>query len=166
MYTWFASVFGTQSGLRWVLHGESPKRSAPPRNTKDRKHPQSTQTIFNRHNSQTKHQAPSKEQPKCQNAQHQPAQQRARLQHSNLQPSLRTPSRVIARSSQPTQPNAKHRRAEPHYSTDTTRTAWEVRCQEELVDSQGRTACFWGWEGGKGRNEGRRGRAKAREWGG
>ena len=45
-----------------------------------------------------------------------------RLQHSNLPPSLRTPSMVTARSSQPTQPTAKHRRAGPHYNTDTTRT--------------------------------------------
>ena len=46
------------------LHGDSAKRLAPPRHTKDRKHLQSTQTTVNRHNPQTKHQAPSKEQPK------------------------------------------------------------------------------------------------------
>ena len=46
--------------LLLVLHGESSKRLAPPRNTKHRKHLQSTQTTVNRHNSQTKHQALSK----------------------------------------------------------------------------------------------------------
>ena len=46
-----------------VLHGESSKRLAPPRNTKDRKHLQSTQSTVNRHTSQTKHQALSKGQP-------------------------------------------------------------------------------------------------------
>ena len=45
---------------------------------------------------------------------------RARLQHSNHPPSLPTPNRVITGYSQPTQPAAKHRRAEPHYNTDTT----------------------------------------------
>ena len=35
-----------------ALHGQSSKRLAPPRNTKDRKHLQSTQTTVNRHNSQ------------------------------------------------------------------------------------------------------------------
>ena len=47
-----------------VLHGESYKYLAPPRNQKEREHLQSTQTTANRHNSQTKHQAPSKTQPK------------------------------------------------------------------------------------------------------
>ena len=46
-----------------VLHGGSPKRPAPPRNIKDRKHPQSTRSTVNRHNTQTKHQALSKGQP-------------------------------------------------------------------------------------------------------
>ena len=51
--------------FRWymVLHGESSKRLAPPRNTEDRKHLSSTQSTVNRHNSQTKHQALSKGQP-------------------------------------------------------------------------------------------------------
>ena len=40
-----------------VLHGESIKRLAPPRNTKDRRHLQSTQSTVNRHTSQTKHHA-------------------------------------------------------------------------------------------------------------
>ena len=51
-----------------VLHGESSKRLAPPRNTKDRKHLQAAQTTVNRHNSQTKHQALSKGQPRSQDA--------------------------------------------------------------------------------------------------
>ena len=46
-----------------VLHGGSSKRLAPPRNTKDRKHLQSTQSTVNRHTSQTTHQALSKGQP-------------------------------------------------------------------------------------------------------
>ena len=61
-------------GLYWVdlwvgscvLHGESSKRMAPARNTTDRKHLELTETTANRHNSQTKHQAPSKGQPKRQ----------------------------------------------------------------------------------------------------
>ena len=44
----------------------------------------------------------------------------ARLHHSNLLPLLRTPSRVIARPSRPTQPSANHRLAEPNNNTDTT----------------------------------------------
>ena len=46
-----------------VLHGESSKRVAPPRNTKDRKHLQSTQSTVNQHTSQTKHQVLSNGQP-------------------------------------------------------------------------------------------------------
>ena len=45
-----------------VLHGESSKRPALPRNTKEREHLQSTQTTTNRYNSQTKNQALSKSQ--------------------------------------------------------------------------------------------------------
>ena len=41
-----------------VLHGESSKHLAPPRNTKDKEDLQSTQMTANRHNSQIKHQAP------------------------------------------------------------------------------------------------------------
>ena len=48
----------------WVLHGESSKYLAPPRNTKGTERLQSTQMTTKRHNSQTKHQAPSKGQPK------------------------------------------------------------------------------------------------------
>ena len=47
-----------------VLHGESSKCLAPPRNTKDRKHLQSTQSTGNRHTSQTKHQTLLKGQPR------------------------------------------------------------------------------------------------------
>ena len=47
----------------FVLHGESSKRLAPPRNTEDRKHLQSTQPSVTRHTAQTKHQALSKGQP-------------------------------------------------------------------------------------------------------
>ena len=57
-----------------VLNGESPKRLAPPRNTEDRKHPQSTQTV-NRHNTQTKHQALTKGQPGSLDVKYQSAQQ-------------------------------------------------------------------------------------------
>ena len=51
-----------------VVLGKTSKRLAPPRNTKDRKHLQSTQTIVNRHNSQSKHQALSKGRPMSQGA--------------------------------------------------------------------------------------------------
>ena len=54
--------------MSFVSHGESSKLLAPPRNTKDRKHLQSIQTTVNRHNSQTKHQALSKGQPRSQDA--------------------------------------------------------------------------------------------------
>ena len=46
-----------------MLHGQSSKRLAPPRNSQDRKHLQSTQRTVNRHTSQTKHQALSNGQP-------------------------------------------------------------------------------------------------------
>ena len=104
-----------------VLHRESSKRPAPPRNTKDREHLQPT--TANRHNSQTTHQAPSKGQSHNTN-QH---SSRAGLQHSNPLPSLHKPIRVIVRSSQPTQPNAKQRGAEPNYHTDTTHTSGDTR---------------------------------------
>ena len=44
---------GDYIGCSHVLHGESSKRPAPPRNTKDMKYLQSTQTTVNRHTSQT-----------------------------------------------------------------------------------------------------------------
>ena len=52
---------------------------------------------------------------------------RARLQHTNHPRSSPTSSRVIARSSQPTQPAAKHRRAEPHHHTGTTRLSGDTQ---------------------------------------
>ena len=52
---------------------------------------------------------------------------RARLQHSIHPPSLPTPKRFITRSSQPTQPAAKHRWAEPHYNPDTTRLSGDTQ---------------------------------------
>ena len=52
---------------------------------------------------------------------------RARLQHSNHPPPLPTHNRVITRSFQPTQPATKHRRAEPHYNTDTTRLSGDTQ---------------------------------------
>ena len=48
---------------RPVLHGGSSTCLASPRNTKDRKHVQSTQSTVNRQSSQTKHQALSKGRP-------------------------------------------------------------------------------------------------------
>ena len=70
---------------------------------------------------------------------------RAHLQHSNHP--LPTRNWVITRSSQPT---AKHRRAEPHNTTDTTRLSGDTQhppClggphQEWPTDSPRRTACF------------------------
>ena len=97
---------------------------------------------------------------------------RARLQHSNHPTSLPTPNWVINRSAQPTQ------RAEPHYTTDTTRLSGDTQRpsrlggphQEWPADSPGRPSCFWGRaEGGVrgvGGDERRGGRAKARERGG
>ena len=51
---------------------------------------------------------------------------RERFQHSNPPPSLPTPNWVTTRSSQPTELAAKHRRAEPHYNTDTTRLSGDT----------------------------------------
>ena len=70
-----ASTHVALQALSPVLHGESSKRLASPRNTTDRKHIQSTQTTVNRHNSQTMHLAVSKGQPGSQGTQHQSAQQ-------------------------------------------------------------------------------------------
>ena len=77
---------------------------------------------------------------------------RARLRHSNHPPSSLSPNRVITRSSQPTQPAAKRRRAQPHYTTDTTRLSGDTKLsppppggahhQEWHMASPGRTACF------------------------
>ena len=110
-----------------VLHRESSTRLAPPRNTKDRKHLQSTQTTVNRHNSQTKHLEllVSKGQPGSRDTQHQPAQ--LPCTPSAQQPPAITRNWVITRSSQPTQPAAKHRRAEPHYTTDITRLSGDTQ---------------------------------------
>ena len=54
----------TQALRQFVLHGERSKQQGPPRNTNDRDLLQSTQMTAKRHISQTKHQAPSKGQPK------------------------------------------------------------------------------------------------------
>ena len=85
----------------------------------NKEHLQSGQTTGTRHNSQTKHRAPSKEQPN--------SQSHNTDQHSNPQPSSHRPSRIIPEPSQPTQPSVRRRRAEPHYNTDTTRTSGELR---------------------------------------
>ena len=109
-----------------VLHGESFKRLAPPRNTKDRKHLQSAQrsTTGTTQRPSTRHYRKGSPGVKTHNTnQH---SSRARLQHSNRPPSLPTPNRVTTRSSQPTQPAAKHRRAEQHYNTDTTRLSGDT----------------------------------------
>ena len=48
-------------------------------------------------------------------------------QHSNHPPLPPTPNRVITRFSQPTQPAAKHRRAEPHYIVDMGEVCYAVK---------------------------------------
>ena len=72
-YDWARRLLRTcrtmpSSILAIVLHGERFKRLIPPRNTKHRRHLQSTQTTINRHNSHTKHLALSKGQPGSQDA--------------------------------------------------------------------------------------------------
>ena len=52
---------------------------------------------------------------------------RARLQHSNHPPSSPSPNRFITGSSQPSQPAAKRRRAQPHYTADTTRLSEDTQ---------------------------------------
>ena len=59
IFTSFAKFYVS---VDMVLRGESSKH--PARNTKDMEHIKSTQTTANRPNSQTKHQEPSKGQPK------------------------------------------------------------------------------------------------------
>ena len=137
--------------LFMLLHGESSKRLAPPRNTENRKHLQSTQSTVNRHTSQTKHQALSKGQPGRRIT---PTQQPCTLQHSNNQPSSPAPNRVITRSSQPTQPAVKprsntqagsaalHHRHHPPQRGQAAPPTWGAHHQEWLMASPGRTAYF------------------------
>ena len=101
-----------------VLHGESSKRLAPPRNTKAWKRLPSAQTNGNRHDSQKKHQALSKGQPGSQDAQHQLAQQ-------PCTPPAQQPPAIITHTQQchhqifpANAAAAKHRRAEPHHNTE------------------------------------------------
>ena len=94
-----------------VLHGESSKRLALPRNTKDGKHLQSTQSAQSTHLTD---QAPSTTERTARETHmhipsHQLTQQPCTLQHNHNPPSSPTPDRVITRSFQPTQPAAKPR---------------------------------------------------------
>ena len=80
---------------RYLLNGESCKRLAPPRSTKDRKHIQPKRPASGTtHRPSTRHHRNRSPRVKSRNTnQH---RNRARLQHSNPQPSLQTLSRVIA----------------------------------------------------------------------
>ena len=100
-----------------MLQGESSKRLAPPRNTKDRKHLQLIQTTDVTQRPSTWHSRTGSPGVKTQDTnQHSCC---ARLQHSNHPLPIR--NWVITTSSQSTQPTAKYRRTEPHNTTDTTR---------------------------------------------
>ena len=79
----------TQQWFLVVLNGESSERLAPPRNAKYSKHLQSTWTTVHWHNSQSKHQALSKGQPRSQDAQHQRAQ-RPCMPSAQLAPAIIT----------------------------------------------------------------------------
>ena len=130
-----------------VLYGESSKRLAPPRNTKD----QNTYNPHKRwptHRPSTWHNLKGSPGVKTHNTnQH---SSRARLQHSNHPPSVPSTNRVNTRSSQPTQPAVKRRRAQLRYTPDTTRPsgdtllppAWGAHDQEWPMDSPGHTAYF------------------------
>ena len=111
-----------------VLHGESSKRLGPLRNTKDRKRLRSTQrpSTGTTHRPSTRHYRKGSPGVKTHHNTNK-HNSRARLQHSNHPPSSPTPNRVITRSSQPTHPAAKHRQAEPHYNTDTTRLSGDMQ---------------------------------------
>ena len=118
-----------------VLRAESYKHLAPPRNTNNKQYLQSTQTTINRHNSQTKQPAPSKDQPKIRVAKHYPAQQ---------PPSIDTQTQQGHRQSCLSERSPLHRGAGAHYNTAITRTSgdtqnpsWGARYQVELVDSPG-----------------------------
>ena len=127
-----------QSVQSEVLHGESTKRLATPRNTKDKKHLQSNQSA---QPTNLTDQAPSTtERTARETHNHQLTQQPCTLQHNNNPPSAPTPDRIITRSFQPTQPAAKPRsntgglaeqadwlrgRAGPHNTLDTTHLSGE-----------------------------------------
>ena len=95
----------------------------------------------------------------------------ARLQDGDHPPVLRTPNRVITRSSQPTKPAAKQRQAKPHHNTDTTRLSGDTqrprmgRSVSGELDGQPRAHVQPPRGLAEGAAEGgrRRGRAKARE---
>ena len=124
----------------WVLHGESSKRLATPRNTKDKKHLQSTQSA---QPTNLTDQAPSTTERTARETHNTKiTQQSCTLQHNNNPPSAPTPDRVITRSFQPMQPAAKprsntgglveqagwlRRRAEPHNTIDTTRLSGDTQ---------------------------------------
>ena len=90
-----------------LLYRESSKRLAPPRNTKDRKHPESSKrpSTDTTHRPSTRHYRNGSPGVKTHNTNHHSS--RARLQHSNHPPSLPTPNWVITRSSQLTQRSAQ-----------------------------------------------------------
>ena len=128
------------NAAKYVLHGESSKRLATPRNTKDKKHLQSIQSA---QPTNLTDQAPSTtERTARETHKHQITQQPRTLQHNNNPPSAPTPDRVITRSFQPTQPAAKprsntgglveqpgwlRRRAEPHNTIDPTRLSGDTQ---------------------------------------
>ena len=153
-----------------VLHGESYKRLAPPRNTTKPKHLQSTQTTVKSHNSPTKHRAPSKEQPTGQAVHHpqarpcappvqQPLASTTETQQGPRQSPLsrRNPVRVAGGPSRTTTRT-------PSAPAGTRGTPLPgARHQEELVDSHGRTARLRG--GGRAGAGGEGGRGDERTWG-
>ena len=147
----FVDTWTTHS---FVLHGESSKRLAPPRNTKDRKHLQSTQLTVDRHNSQTKHQALSKGQPGGRitpiNIAAVHAFSTATTRHHHPHPTGSSPD-PLSQHRQLRSLGAIHRQAESHYTTDTTRLSGDMQRpppaggshhQEWLMATPGRTVCF------------------------
>ena len=106
-----------------VLHGESYKCLAPLRNTKDRKHLQTTTDTS--HRPSTWHYRKRNPGVKTHNTNQHSC--RARLQHSHHPPLVPTRNWVIIISSQSMQPAAKHMRAEPHYTTDITRLSGDTQ---------------------------------------
>ena len=149
------------SSLHSVLHGESSKRLASPRNTKTG-NTYNQPSRPNRHTTQTKHQALPKGQPGRRIT---PLNTAA--VHTSAQPTIITHTRqahhqiLSANAARceahwllagAIQAGWLSRQAEPH--TDTTRTSGDMqlplpggRHQEEVVDSRRRTASLWGEEG-------------------
>ena len=153
-----------------MLHGESTTHLAPPRNTKHRERLQLTQMTAKRHNSQTKHQAPSKGQPKSRTTPTSTgphASFTATSCHNSAHPAGSSPGNLGPRSPvrspgglsrTATQTHHPHQRG--HAAPPLIRRNWWTAKNSWSAAGEGK------WGMAEGGDERRGGRAKAREWGG